>query len=136
MTKNTTLALLLTGTALLALGTRVSAGPPAPKTITWGDRGKAVSVKLGQTFLLKLPANPSTGYAWYFLSGASPWKPVGRKYAGHPAKPGMTGVGGDETFTLKATDVGAGYLRLYYIRPFEEKIATEALWQVKVSVEK
>ena len=118
-------ALFLAGSAL--------AKPPM---FTEADKGKKVSVKVGQAFTVALPSNPSTGYSWYLLSGASPWKLVGRKYMSHPADPGMVGVGGDEVFTFKATGAGSGFLRLLYLRPFEEKLDLTGAWQVKITIEK
>ena len=136
MSKRSLLALSLLGAALLASSPPALAGPPAPVTITWGNRNKEVAVKAGQTFTVRLSSNPSTGYQWYVLAGPGPFQLVGRKYAGRPAKPGVVGAGGEEVFTFKATGAGSGFLRLYYIRPFEEKIAPDALWQTKINVGK
>lgn len=133
MSKRTFLAISLLGAATLAPTAPVLAKPPV---LTEADKGKEIKVKPGQTFTLKLPANPTTGYSWYYLDGLSPFKLTGRKYAQSPAKPGMTGVGGAETFTFKATGVGSGYLRLFYLRPFEEKLDPESAWQVRINVAK
>ena len=131
--ERTFLALILAGAACLAPTTSALAKPPV---LTEADKGKEIKVKLGQTFTLKLPSNPTTGYSWFLLTGPSPWASVSRKYAQSPARPGMVGVGGTETFTFKATSVGAGYLRLFYARPFEEKLDPESAWQVRIDVAK
>ena len=136
MSKLNFLAMSLLGAAVLAPTLPALAGPPAPVTITWGNRNKEVAVKAGQTFVVRLAANPSTGFQWYLLSGPNPFQLVGRKYQPRPARPGVVGAGGEEIFTFKATGAGSGFLRLYYIRPFEPNVAPETLWQTKINVAK
>ena len=107
-----------------------------PRVITEADRGKEIGMKLGETFTLQLAANPTTGYSWYLLTGPAPWTPVARKYVTDPHKPNMSGVGGKETFTFKAESVGGGFLRLLYLRGFEEKLNTDKAFQVRIVVNK
>jgi predicted secreted protein len=114
-----------------------SPAPRAPaKTITNDDKGKEVTVKLGQTFALELDANPSTAYSWFLLSGNEPWKLISRAYTPTPGSEQMTGAGGTERFVFQAEREGEGNLRLFYSTGFEEKIDPETLWQVKVKIEK
>lgn len=105
-----------------------------PRVITRAALNKEIKLKLGETFTIQLDANPTTGYGWYLLSGKDPWKLVSRKYAMDSSKPGMVGVGGKETFTFKAESVGSGFLRLLYLRSFEEKINPDKTFQVRITV--
>ncbi|MBB6049928.1 protease inhibitor I42 family protein [Armatimonas rosea] len=107
-----------------------------PRVITEADQGKEIKLRLGETFTIQLAANPTTGYSWYLLTGPAPWTPVSRKYVTDPHKPNLTGVGGKETFTFKAESVGGGFLRLLYLRGFEEKINTDKAFQVRIVVQK
>lgn len=109
---------------------------PKPTVITEAQSGKEIKVKLGTTLTLQLPANPTTGYGWYILTGTDPWSLVSRKYAQDASKPGMVGVGGKETFTFKAERVGSGFLRLLYLRGFEERLSTDKVFQVRLTVVK
>jgi predicted secreted protein len=107
-----------------------------PRVITNADQNKEIKLKLGEIFTVQLDANSTTGYSWYLLCGNDPWKLASRKYAMDSSKPGMVGVGGKETFTFKAESVGGGFLRMLYLRGFEEKINTDKVFQVRIVVQK
>jgi len=72
-----------------------------------------------------LEANSTTGYRWdYQQEGTAFLEPVGGpRYQAGPTPIGMTGVGGREYFTFRATNAGQQTLKLEYHRPFERDVA-------------
>lgn len=82
----------------------------------------------GETFMLELQANPSTGYVWGILvnqPSKERWiELIKSEYK--PDKPGRIGGGGTLNFTFKAmkSTGSASYdVPLYYCRPQSGKIA-------------
>ncbi len=126
----------LLGITFLATALFAAAHQPLTKTLGVLDKDNEVSVKLGESFTVRLPANPSTGYSWYFFSGNDPWKLKSRKYSQTPANPRLVGVGGEETFTFETTTPGTGYLRLISAQSFDAKLSLENVWQVRLKVKK
>lgn len=76
---------------------------------------KTFTVPYGETFEIRLPANPSTGYTWR----AEPWPTdlVALKsstYVADSTAPGVVGSGGVQVYRLKAIGRGTGDIDLVY----------------------
>lgn len=81
------------------------------------DNGTAVEVALGGNVILKLDANPSTGYNWKIQELDEKILPLTSKdYQQNEAPAGMVGVPGVETFSFKAIKKGETILSLVYSR--------------------
>lgn len=95
------------------------------KTLTAFDNNKQVNLVVGQSFMVQLTSNPTTGYRWiYQQEGTAFVEPVGEpRYQSGPAPVGMVGGAGTEYFTFKATSAGQQTLKLVYLRPFERDVA-------------
>lgn len=94
----------------------------APKVFGENHDGKEITVKVGESFIVKLPTNPTTGYSLFLLSdGNEPWSLASRSYKTSPAPAGTVGVGGFETFTFKATRSGSTQLAIISARGFDLK---------------
>jgi inhibitor of cysteine peptidase len=104
--------------------------------LTEADGGKEVSVPAGGTIIVRLPANPSTGYSWHFITGFddSFVRLVRHAYTRDPAPEGVVGSGGTAEITFTAGESGKGWLRFIYLRPWERDVDAESIWQVLVSI--
>ena len=81
------------------------------------DNGTAVEVALGGNVMLRLDANPSTGYSWKIEDLNEKILPLTSKdYQQNEAPEGMVGVPGVETFSFKAIKKGETILTLVYSR--------------------
>lgn len=78
------------------------------------------AVKVGQDFLIALPANPTTGYSWTAKSGSSAIMVEGSAYQPSAAGKGMMGAGGQQIFVLEATRAGTATVIFSYARPWQK----------------
>ena len=76
-----------------------------------------VDIPLNKTFVVKLPANPSTGYRWY-------WENRTRSYIVDSLsrnflvdQPAVPGTGGEDHWTFKGIQKGTCTLHFVYKRP-------------------
>jgi inhibitor of cysteine peptidase len=149
---------LLATVTLLALALASSAQssspppePPSPPEIQIGaqDNGRQVRIHEGQTLVISLAANPSTGYGWEpehagLSAAAAPILiQVGSEYlptepSGQPGN--LSEVGGSLLLGVPATQVlrfvpaaeGKTTLRLLYRRPWEKNLAPSAQFSLDV----
>ena len=114
-------------TALLVGSTTVAraAEPPAAasaKTSEQARPGVKKELKLGKTFAIELPCNPTTGYEWELKSIdreiAVPTGPV--EFKRRAAKRGMLGVGGTCVLGIKGVKPGTTTAVLVYRRSWEK----------------
>ena len=104
--------------ALLTAGLAASHPAVGVDTITVGTKanGTAVRPQLGDTLVVRLPGNPTTGYRWA-ATRVPPMLPLlSSSYVA--AAPGRLGQGGIYVFRFRAR-AGSGVLRLDYRRPWE-----------------
>ena len=108
--------------AILLIAAPALAAPPkvAPAVVTAGD--STVTVSPGQTFLIALDSNPTTGYSWSALPGfdTAVIAVDGSSYRGPGQAP--PGAGGTQILVLRALAPGTTKLRLGYARPFEKGV--------------
>jgi inhibitor of cysteine peptidase len=112
------------------------------------DNGRQVTLNVGDTLVVRLTSNPTTGFRWNlasnmaspfspgfnFVSGmVPPLQPVGTPTFESPrdARPGAPGV---QVFRYTVTGAGVGTLRLFYERPFGALSQTARKWEVTVVV--
>ena len=108
------------------------AGAPAT-TYSKSDRGKTITVNVGDTFMITLEGNPTTGYAWEALpDSAGILSMVGDPDYDSSSK--LVGSGGMYTFTFKADAVGETTLELIYHRSFEQGVDPIETFQLTVDV--
>lgn len=82
-----------------------------PTVLTTEDFGKSVTVAPGEMLVLRLPENPTTGYAWHLATEpAQGIEIVKEGYAGVPAgghrREGLAGGGAVHEFQLHASRPG------------------------------
>jgi predicted secreted protein len=104
------------------------------------DKDGEGSVSLGpdDTLVVRLRANPSTGFSWYtVLAPDSLIELIGHVYTPNvPVTPGSEGV---EEFRFRPTSAAAGrsfreheWFRMLSLRPFEPGVRGATLWEIEV----
>ena len=78
----------------------------------------SVEVKVGDTVVLELEANPTTGYEWTFTAGDT-FVIEKSEYEPDPNPEELVGKGGTQTVTLKVTKTGTSDLTGTYARSWE-----------------
>ena len=112
-----TLAMVALGTVLLVACGGGASGQivrlsPDPRGST------SVAVKVGDTVVLSLAANATTGYAWTFAAGDT-FTIEKSEYVPDPNPDQLTGKGGAQIVTLKVTGAGESDLTGTYARSWE-----------------
>jgi inhibitor of cysteine peptidase len=99
--------------------------PVTPTVVTAARSGGPVTLQTGDTLVVALDAQPSTGYRWETLDLQGPvLVAVGSAdYLPSTVAPGTVGAPGDSVFRYQARDVGHTTLDLGYSRPFENGVA-------------
>ncbi len=102
---------------------RVTAPSVPSLVVTEAHNGTSVTLPAGGTLIVRLGANPSTGYQWQMA--ASPSDAVLRASgSGYDAtQTAAVGAGGLSWWTFEAVATGATSLRLRYVRPWEPTTA-------------
>jgi inhibitor of cysteine peptidase len=143
-------ALLLAGSvALLALVLVTGCSKPATTGATGGsdDASKGsndtvvvteasadmtVAATKGQTLLVVLEANPTTGYTWTVASAPEFLKSEGEPTFESEGASGVAGAGGKQTLKFSVTAAGKGTLNLAYLRPWETGVAPAKTFKVDI----
>jgi len=77
--------------------------------------GDSIAVKAGDTFVIALTANPTTGYSWSAAANPNARYDSSKQVTGST----LPGAGGTQQLTFTATASGSSTLVLSYSRPFE-----------------
>lgn len=102
-------------------------------TISEQDAGKTIELKTGDTLIVSLEGNMTTGFSW--IPAAQ--KPALLEQVGDvTVTPASDAVGapGKIILTFKATEKGQATLHLDYKRSWEENVAPEKTFEVTVVV--
>lgn len=102
------------------------------------DNGSTIEMKQGQTLVLSIDGNPTTGYTWEVDSvDASVLQSEGEAdySTDFRLRPGMTGVGGTYKFKFTAANAGTTALKLKYWRSFEPENPPVETFEVTVDVQ-
>ena len=101
-------------------------------TVTKADADKTIAVSPGQTLLVVLDANPSTGYTWTVSSAPEFLRSEGEPAFESEGASGAVGAGGKQTLKFSVTAAGTGPLNLSYMRPWETGVAPVETFKVEV----
>ena len=93
-------------------------------TINEADSGNLIEMSVGQTLILNLGSNPTTGYDWSYAGHSNSiiteqGKPA---YTANQIGKGLVGGGGIVRWTFLAIKPGSESLKLEYKRPWEKDI--------------
>ena len=91
---------------------------PAEKTVA-----NRFEVAVGQTFVITLASNVTTGYHWELAASLNQEvvELVSSEYKASETK--LVGVGGQEIWTFRAVGRGQIIINLKYVRPWEKDVA-------------
>ncbi len=106
--------------------------PHSTVTVSEKDNGKDVDLTTGQTLVVKLNGNPSTGYAWTVSGNPAPlqlWKTYHQR-----SKSGMAGAPQVVVFEFRGTASGVTNLTLIYRRGWEYNVAPARSFRIRVNV--
>jgi len=94
-------------------------GPAKEVKLDASANGRQVELQKGQTLVITLESNPTTGYRWEVVEiDESILRQIGE--AEFKPESEALGAGGTETFRFEATNAGQMALKLVYHRPWEE----------------
>ena len=100
-----------------------SCGTPNEVVVDASDNDGEVALENGQTLIVTLGSNPSTGYRWEVLEiDETILEQQGEAVfeSAEQQDPPKVGVGGTETFRFKAISRGVLILKLVYHRTWED----------------
>ena len=101
----------------------------AEVTVTSAQNGGAVTVGAGDTVIVRLPENPTTGYRWQVVAGGAP---LGDDFM--PASSGAAGAAGERVLRFSAPASGVMTLELDSRRAWEAGATPQARFAVTVTV--
>ncbi len=107
----------------------------ADKVITDADKGRTIHLKVGETFELRLGANPSTGYMWYLEKESTPLLKLVHQTQTEATEPGV-GRPVFQVFKFEAKQrYGEGVLHMHYVRSWEPPAPEDEQFDLHVVVE-
>lgn len=114
--------------------------PVADLTLTESDNGGAFTVSVGDTIVVTLEGNITTGYEWTTALSAEDATLLTAAseegvYTPDPVEGDIVGSGGEFTFTFTATAAGQADLRLNYWRPFEAQAEPNQVFLASVTIQ-
>lgn len=125
-------------TILLAISFFAAGCTPANEvSANLGDEGKQIELLQGQTLLVKLESNITTGYSWEVTQAPGPvLQQQGEAEYQQPdtGKTPLVGAGGTQIFRFKASAPGQVTLNMAYRRPWETGVAPAKTFTLKVTV--
>ncbi len=123
--------------AFCALAAILFLPPPAvaaTRNLTGADQGKTIQLTTGDTLVVRLESNASTGFAWYVKKGSTALLKLDSqdRIAPENANPGTPGA---QVFTFRANGPGKGDLLLHYVRSWEKPQPDEQTFTVHLTIE-
>ena len=124
---------LLTLLVALTLATACSPQQQEVKA-TIADDGREMQLKKGQTLVITLEGNPTTGYSWEV---AEPLNEQVLRQVGEPefkSESDALGAGGVQILRFEAVNAGKFTLKLVYHRPWEKDVEPLETYSIEVVV--
>jgi inhibitor of cysteine peptidase len=120
--------------AVVACSARSQAGSTTT-SLREKDAGRRVQLKQGDTLIIELQGNPSTGFSWEAASVDTAVLEVEGDPEFEAETPNLVGSGGTFTFTFKASGTGQTELQMIYHRPWEKDVPAANRFEVTVVVD-
>lgn len=105
-----------------------------PVTASLGDSGGTASLIPYQPLVVRLPANPSTGYSWRYVVAGDDVLRLETINGEAPAPNGMVGVAGEEVWSFRAQGAGRAVLTYVYERSWEKNAPPAQTFKLTVEV--
>ena len=132
---NNRFSLVMLFTLLLALIVATGCSPQHQEVkATVDDNGREMQLKKGQTLVVTLEGNPTTGYSWEV---AEPLDAQVLRQAGEAefkAESEALGAGGVQILRFEAVTAGQITLKLVYHRPWEKDVEPLETYSIQVVV--
>ncbi len=132
---NNRFSLIALLTLLLALPLATGCSPQQQEVkASIDDNGREMQLKKGQTLVVTLEGNPTTGYSW---EAAEPLDEQVLRQAGEAefkAESEALGAGGVQILRFEAVNAGRFTLKLVYHRPWEEGVDPLETYSIEVVV--
>ena len=110
--------------------------PPIAVHVGEGNTAAPIVLQRGQTLVVTLEANVTTGYRWEAVNGFSPTLvSLGTPDYTARTSPPDIGAPGDMTFRFRGDAPGTTTLELAYRRPFEPNVAPAKTIRYDVTVQ-
>ncbi|KPY61094.1 putative Lipoprotein [Pseudomonas amygdali pv. sesami] len=94
-----------------------------------------LTLQSGQTLILTLPSNPTTGFRWLTQNPAQNiLRSLGPEVYANAESKEMVGSGGQSVWRYKATDAGTGRLVMNYQQPWAPEVAPEQTFECAITV--
>lgn len=122
------IGLVLVLTLLGSLGYALSGG--GQTTADWFWYSPTIAVEVGDSFLLSLESNPTTGYAWQAQFDDELLELVETKF--EPSSEAI-GAGGVETFEFRGLKEGDTEITMVYKRSWEEGYMEKVILRVHIT---
>ncbi|MFQ5595654.1 MAG: protease inhibitor I42 family protein [Anaerolineae bacterium] len=125
---------LIVGIAILGLLLSACTGP-SPVKIDESANGTSVNLEAGQTLIVTLKSNPTTGYDWQVDEmDEGVVKLVTQEFK--PASdPDRLGAPGQTEFQFQAVGAGTTSLRLIYVRSWETDVEPQDTFEITITVQ-
>ena len=109
---------IATAAVLIATACATPGSGGGTTELTAADSGSAISVSNGDTIVISLAANPTTGFSWQQAPGldTSVVTFVSESYQQQPVSSAVVGAGGTDTLTFKAVGESTTTITLEYLR--------------------
>jgi len=132
---NNKFSLIALLTLLLALTVATGCSPQQQEVkASLDDDGREKQLKKGQTLVVTLEGNPTTGYSWEV---AEPLDEQVLRQAGEPefkSESDALGAGGVQVLRFEAVNAGKITLKLVYHRPWEKDVEPLETYSIQVVV--
>ena len=132
---NSKLSFVALLTVLLALTLATGCSPPQQEVkASIGDDGREMQLKKGQTLVVTLEGNPTTGYSWEVAEPLDEQvlRQVGE--AEFKAESELVGAGGVQILRFEAVNAGKTTLKLVYHHPWEKDVEPLETYSIQVVV--
>lgn len=107
----------------------------AEQVLNDANNQQTIIVKPKETLIVKLPANPSTGYMWQFTPPDDDVVKLLGNWKHTPSKKNTPGAGGETTWRLAAGQAGETTLQFFYRRPWEDaSVAPAEIREYKIVI--
>lgn len=119
--------------AIAGVACTASADNSVPAVVNVTESGKQITLSPGDSLVVTLDSNPSTGFAWTIseITDEAIIDDVSNAFVG--ADTGMMGAGGREVWTFEAGDKGTSTIEMWYSRSWES-VQPAATFNVTVVV--
>jgi inhibitor of cysteine peptidase len=98
------------------------------------DQGRHITLPRGKVLLVRLQANPSTGYSWSVIGNPAPLVYVSSEYESPDNTQAKAGAPSMQVLRFRTYLAGAVDLKLGYSRPWEKGVAPMKTFEVYITV--